>query len=215
MELEQALKKLESDSSCACILLQTEGDTVFSAGADLDVYRDGTESEVADYLYSLGALLSSILYLGKPLVLKVQGKAIGGALGLLAAADYVIASEQATYRLPELELGLAPSVIAPFLLHKIGNGFFRTLSFSGEYFDSTWAYSSGLISESVTMNTLDHRIEIVTEKLSRRDPSPVLEYKKSLAMDVADLQIKIKQNSILNARNIVKAKEKGLFAKKS
>jgi methylglutaconyl-CoA hydratase len=212
-ELDTAIQSLSNDKTCHAILVQSEGSGIFSAGADLDEYRNGDEKSVQLYLYSLGSLLCAILNASKTVIVKVQGKAIGGALGLVAAADYSIGSDQATFRLPELQLGLAPSVISPVLQQRIGSGFLKTLSFSGTFFSAHWALTSGLLSEFVEESTLDSRAIELSSRIAGRSVDPVYEYKKSLTTERDEMLKKIKALSILNAKNIISAKNSGLFAK--
>jgi methylglutaconyl-CoA hydratase len=213
--IKEALDESNKDSGCGAILLGSTGENIFSAGADIREYQNGDESTIENYLFLLGSLLIDILFYPKPVLVKVQGKAIGGALGLLAASDYVVSSHGAAFRLPELELGIAPSVISPFLLHRVGSGFLKTLSFGGEFFDSAWAVRSGLVSEAVTGGQLEERTVQLSRKISSRIYNPVSEYKNSLAPSRSELENKIKEYSILNAKNIMAAKKRGLFAKKS
>ncbi len=214
-ELHAVLNSLEKDSECHAVLIKSEGKAVFSAGADLDEYRNGDASSVQNYLYSLGSLLCAVLFSRMPVVVGVQGKAVGGALGFIAAADYSIASNTSSFRLPELQLGLAPSVISPVLLERIGSGFLKTMSFSAAYFGSDWALSSGLVSEVVEESSLEERAEAFSKEISKRSVLPVQGYKKSLVMEKENLLKKIKEYSELNAKNIISAKNSGLFSKKS
>jgi methylglutaconyl-CoA hydratase len=212
--IKEALDESNKDQGCGAVLLGSTGENIFSAGADIREYQNGDASSIQSYLFSLGSLLIDILLYPKPVLVKVQGKAIGGALGLLAASDYVVSSDQATFRLPELELGIAPSVISPFLLHRVGSGFLKTLSFSGEFFDSSWAVRSGLVSEVVPSDQLEERMVQLARKISSRIENPVREYKKSLAPSRPELENKIKENSILNSKNIMETKKAGAFDKK-
>jgi methylglutaconyl-CoA hydratase len=214
-ELDSAIQSSSADAGCHAVLIKSGGTGVFSAGADLDEYRNGDEKSVQEYLYSLGSLLCTILHSPKSVIVKVQGSAIGGALGLVAAADYSIASEQATFRLPELQLGLAPSVISPVLQQRIGSGFLKTLSFSGSVFSANWAITSGLLSEVTTDALLDKRASELSTQISRRSFDPVGAYKKTLTMDKDILLNKIRQLSLDNAKNIIQANHAGFFSKKS
>lgn len=207
----------KTSGSPAAILVSAKEEKVFSAGADLAVYRDLDEAGVGNYLLSLGELLLQIACFPLPIITKIGSLAVGGALGLIAASDFVIASKNAQFRLPELELGLAPSVISPFLLSRIGSGFLRSISFSGEVFDVAWAYNSGLVSEIVEGGEaeLSARSQNIASNISARNQSPVAAYKRALTPLSHQLPEILKDLAINNAKSIVEAKKRGVFSKKS
>jgi methylglutaconyl-CoA hydratase len=215
IELNKFFIDSSDDNTISAILLSSDGNGVFSAGADIDIYRNGSEADIADYLNTLGKTLISTLYFPKPVIVRVQGAAIGGALGLIASVDYSVASNSSKFLLPELHLGLAPSVISPFLLNRIGSGFLKSIAFSGEYFSSDWGLSSGLISEVVDDSKLDERVNDISQKISLRNIEPVKSFKKSLIPEKEYFIKKVEEYSMLNAKNIISAKKRGVFNKKS
>jgi methylglutaconyl-CoA hydratase len=120
----------------------------FSAGADVDWMRSSVdlsyEANVTD-ANALRAMLEAIDGCSAPVVARVQGHALGGGAGLVAAADIAVASTDAVFAFSEVKLGIIPAVISPFALAKIGPGQARRWFVTGERFDAETALRIGLV----------------------------------------------------------------------
>jgi len=144
----------------------------FCAGADVDWMRASAglsyEENVAD-ANALRRMLESIDGCPAPVVARVQGHALGGGAGLVAAADVAIASSDATFAFSEVKLGIVPAVISPFALAKIGPGAARRWFVTGERFDAETALRIGLVSEVV--DDLDAAVDHVVAELLSAGPT--------------------------------------------
>ena len=122
----------------------------FSAGADVDWMRSSVdlsyEENVAD-ANALRAMLEAIDGCPAPVVARVQGHALGGGAGLVAAADIAIVAPDAVFAFSEVKLGIIPAVISPFALARIGAGAARRYFVTGERFDAETALRIGLVHE--------------------------------------------------------------------
>ena len=122
----------------------------FSAGADVDWMRASAdlslEENVAD-ANALRKMLEAIDGCLAPVVARVQGHALGGGAGLVAASDIAIAARDAVFAFSEVKLGIIPAVISPFALAKIGPGAARRYFVTGERFDAETALRIGLVHE--------------------------------------------------------------------
>ncbi len=149
------------------VVLSGEG-PAFSAGADLDWMRASLELTAAENRAEAGrlrALLDAVDGCPAPVVARVQGHALGGACGLLACCDVVVASPAATFGFTEVKLGLVPAVISPFVVTRIGPGAARRLFVTGERFDAETALRIGLVHELA--EDLDAAVDrVVAELLS-------------------------------------------------
>jgi methylglutaconyl-CoA hydratase len=118
----------------------------------------------------------------KVIVGRVQGKTVGGGIGIVAACDYVFATEAAAVRLSELTLGIAPMVIAPAVERKIGVAALSELSLSPtEWKNAYWALGKGLFSKVFDkVGELDRELDIFTEKLVKYNPEALSEWRKVL-----------------------------------
>jgi methylglutaconyl-CoA hydratase len=131
------------------VVLAGEG-VSFCAGADVDWMRASVglslEENVAD-ANAMRQMFETIDRCPAPVVARVQGHALGGGAGLVAAADIAIADPAALFAFSEVKLGIIPAVISPFALAKIGTGAARRYFVTGERFDATTALRIGLVSE--------------------------------------------------------------------
>ncbi len=143
----------------------------FSAGADVDWMRSSAdlslEENVAD-ANALRKMLESIDGCLAPVVARVQGYALGGGAGLVAAADIAIASRDASFAFSEVKLGIIPAVISPFVLTKIGPGAARRYFVTGERFDAETALRIGLVHE--VADDLDAAVDRVVGELLSAGP---------------------------------------------
>ena len=143
----------------------------FSAGADIDWMRSSVdlsyEENVAD-ANALRAMLEAIDGCPAPVVARVQGHALGGGAGLVAAADIAIAEPDAVFAFSEVKLGIIPAVISPFALARIGPGNARRYFVTGERFDAETALRIGLV--HVLADDLDAEVERFVGELLRSGP---------------------------------------------
>ena len=143
----------------------------FSAGADVDWMRSSVdlsyEENVAD-ANALRAMLEAIDGCPAPVVARVQGHALGGGAGLVAAADIAIAAPDAVFAFSEVKLGIIPAVISPFALARIGPGAARRYFVTGERFDAETALRIGLVHE--VAEDLDAAVERVVGELLSAGP---------------------------------------------
>ena len=155
------------------VLLAGDGPS-FCAGADLEWMRASAglspEENVADAL-TLRRVLQSIEECPAPVVCRVQGHAFGGAVGLVAVSDIVVAAEDAVFAFSETKLGLVPAVISPFVLERIGPGQARRYFITGERFDAQTALRIGLVHEVAA--DLDAAITHVLDELFTAGPEAV------------------------------------------
>jgi methylglutaconyl-CoA hydratase len=155
------------------VVLAGEGPS-FSAGADVDWMRSSVdlsyEENVAD-ANALRAMLEGIDGCPAPVVVRVQGHALGGGAGLVAAADVAVSAPDAVFAFSEVKLGIIPAVISPFALAKIGPGAARRYFLTGERLDAETALRIGLVHE--VADDLDVAVERVVGELLSAGPLAV------------------------------------------
>jgi len=155
-ELAAALRRLGGDPGVRAVILAGSGRS-FSAGADLEWMRrmagQSFEANLADAT-SLAELLDTLDRLPKPTLALVQGAAYGGAVGLVACCDVVIASQRAAFSLSEVRLGLTPATISPYVISAIGARWARRLFLTAEGFSAVQAREIGLVHEVVPESDL-------------------------------------------------------------
>lgn len=139
-----------ADAGDAHVVVLSGDGPCFSAGADIEWMRAsidlGREDNVADALRAR-RMLETVDACPAPVVCRVHGAAMGGALGLVSCADVAVASTDAVFALSEVRLGIVPAVISPFVLRRIGSGPARRYFVTGERFDAPEARRIGLVHE--------------------------------------------------------------------
>jgi methylglutaconyl-CoA hydratase len=126
----------------------TGADPVFCAGADLQWMKSMVDYSLAENKKdskNLYSMFEALWQFPKPVITYVQGAAFGGALGLVACSDYVIADPKTQFCFSEVKLGIVPAVISAFVLQKIPTGMVQPLMMSGRVFDSAEALRIGMI----------------------------------------------------------------------
>lgn len=185
-ELGTVFSELGNDPATRVVMLAGKGKN-FSAGADINWMRDSigyTRQQNVEDAERLALMLQTISRCDKPVVCCVQGVAIGGALGLMAAADYVVAADDTTFAFSEVKLGLVPALISPVVLRRIGPGHARALFVSGERFNAERALRIGLVHTTVPEDRLGEEVSRVVGELLTAAPDAIT-IAKHLVMDIA------------------------------
>jgi len=143
----------------------------FSAGADVEWMRASAELSYEENLAdanALRAMLEAIDGCPAPVVARVQGHALGGGAGLVAASDIAVAAPDAVFAFSEVKLGIIPAVVSPFVLARIGPGAARRYFVTGERFTAETALRIGLVHELAA--NLDAAVERVVAELLSAGP---------------------------------------------
>ena len=171
-EIRHSMEELAKDDGARVVMLTGEGD-YFCAGADIWYMRDTAEfsyEENQQDARELAAMFGAVEECPKPVVARVKGAAIGGGVGLVAAADVAVAEEGTVFAFSEVRLGISPATIAPFVVRKIGHSQARALFLTGERFDATKACEIGLVHEVANEGRLDEAVREKVEGLLAGGP---------------------------------------------
>lgn len=179
-DLRTALGEVEKDRSLRVLVLTGEG-KAFCAGADLNWMREvirysfeqnlNESQAIADFLYRLYSLPI-------PTIARVNGPAIGGGTGFLAACDIAIASERAVFGLSEVKIGLVPAAISPYVLRRIGESRAREYFLTGERFDAARAREIGLVNRVAAEGKLDEAVDGAVKPLLGSGPEALAKCKE-------------------------------------
>jgi len=185
-DLTAAFTAVGARDDVRAIVLAGSG-RAFCAGADLNWMRKmagySDEENRADAL-RLAQMLAAVYRCPKPVVARVQGDAYAGGMGLVCAADIVVAVETANFCLSEARLGLMPATIAPYVIRALGEQASRRYFVTAEAFDCATALRLGLVSEAVSADALDATVARIAGALAANSPNAVRECKQ-LVQDVA------------------------------
>ncbi|OGI18346.1 MAG: hypothetical protein A3B68_04750 [Candidatus Melainabacteria bacterium RIFCSPHIGHO2_02_FULL_34_12] len=190
-ELTNIFSKLDTDRSIRVIILEAEGKS-FCAGADLNYMSSMINASYKENLEDaskLGQMFKTIYDCSKPIIVKVQGSAFGGGIGLISVCDIAFSVSSAIFALSESKIGLVPGVISPFLIKKVGFSNASRYFLTSERFDANKAREIGLVNEVFKdMNELGKKVNELAEVISTNGPEAVIACKK-LIRDVADKNI--------------------------
>lgn len=146
-EITEAFKNLSKDKSVRAVILKGAG-TAFCAGADLNWMKSMVDFSFDQNIRDsekLWEMFESIAFCEVPVIGLIHGAAFGGALGLIAACDFVIADEATKFCFSEVRLGLSPAVISSFILRKCADAQVRPYMLNAEVFDAVTAQRMGLV----------------------------------------------------------------------
>jgi methylglutaconyl-CoA hydratase len=183
VRLTDELNRLSENDSISIIILKSEGDRAFCGGASFDELMAIKNLEEGKIFFSgFANVINAMRNCKKVIIGRVQGKTVGGGVGLAAACDYVFASLDASVRLSELTIGIAPLVIAPAVERKIGKAALSEMSLSPtEWKNAYWAKEKGLFAKVFdSIKEMDKELEIFAQKLSTYNPDALQEWKKVL-----------------------------------
>ncbi|MEP6769310.1 MAG: enoyl-CoA hydratase-related protein [Acidobacteriota bacterium] len=174
-ELTRVFLDFAADSETRVVILSGEGPS-FCAGADIHwMRRAGQYSREENELDAgrMARMLRAIDACPLPVIALAQGAAIGGGVGLVAAADIAIAAEGTVFSLAEVKLGIIPSVISPYVLRAIGPRQARDLFLTGDRFDAAEAFRIGLVHQVVAPGELEAAAARRVASLSTSAPGAI------------------------------------------
>jgi len=187
MELLQRLTKeldtLSTNEAVKIVVLRSKGEKAFCAGAFFNELVQVDSPESGQRFFSgFARVLCAIRNCQKPVIARAHGKAVGGGVGILAACDYVFASEAAAIRLPELSIGIGPFVIAPAIERKMGVATLAELSLTPDQWKNAyWAEKKGLYARVFENTTdLDKELGYFSDKLASYPLEALVEIKQML-----------------------------------
>jgi methylglutaconyl-CoA hydratase len=179
-DLAHAITHAGEDPNTIVIVLRSEGRT-FCAGASFDELTSITnEREGLEFFSGFARVINAMRTCPKFIIGRIQGKCVGGGVGLVAAMDYAIATEAAEVKLSELAVGIGPFVVGPAVERKIGLAGFSHLAIDAKRWRSAeWARRNGLFAELYNNEEeMDEAVRRLADSLSHASPEAMEEIKK-------------------------------------
>lgn len=148
-KLVEAIDAASEDVGVKVVVIRSFGERSFCAGASFqELIAIENEAQGKVFFSGFAQVINAMRRCKKLIIARVQGKAVGGGVGIIAAADYALAMETAGVKLSELTIGIGPFVIAPAVVRKIGVAGLSALSIDAQGFRSArWAESKGLYTQ--------------------------------------------------------------------
>src|SRR4030066_1318487 len=181
--LTAAFNELSTNNEVHVIILKSEKENTFCAGASFDELRSiSTVEEGNKFFLGFANVINAMRKCSKLIIGRVQGKAVGGGVGLAAACDYCFATEQASIKLSEFTIGIGPFVTAPAVARKMGLAALGELTLDASNWQNAyWAKEKGLFAKVFeTAEEMDKEVDNFALKLSQYNPEALKEMKKVL-----------------------------------
>jgi methylglutaconyl-CoA hydratase len=178
--LTNELNNLSSNPDVSVIVLKSSGSGAFCAGASFDELIAVSNLEEATKFFSgFANVLNAMRNCSKIIIGRIHGKAVGGGVGIAAACDYALATNESSIKLSELAIGIGPFVIEPAVTRKIGKSAMAKMTLETEWKTAFWANQKGLYAKVFETTTeLDTEITAFANKLASYSPEALAEMKK-------------------------------------
>ncbi len=180
--LTQLIESAGSDPSVAVIVLKSGGDRTFCAGASFEeLISISNPEQGAKFFEGFANVINALRNCPKITIGRVQGKAVGGGVGLAAATDYCMATTHSEIKLSELTIGIGPFVIEPAVTRKMGLSAMSQLSLeSSRFFSAQWAQEKGLFMKVCpSIGALDTEVKLLAEQLCAYNPEALQKLKET------------------------------------
>lgn len=176
------IDSLGANNAVRAVVLRSQGEKAFCAGASFDELKAVQNAEQGfEFFSGFAHVILAIRRCPKFVIARVQGKAVGGGVGLASACDYAFAVKDAAIRLSEYALGFGPFIIGPAVQRKVGLAAFSELSISADWRDAEWAKSKGLYNHIfASLGELDLALQEFCAKLAQANPEATSRLKQIL-----------------------------------
>jgi methylglutaconyl-CoA hydratase len=181
LDLAKTINDMGIDNRVRVIILRSAGDRAFCAGASFDELMSiKNVDEGTKFFSGFAHVINAMRKCHKLIIGRVQGKAVGGGVGVIAATDYAIAADDASVKLSELAVGIGPFVVGPAVERKIGvSGYSQLAIDATEWRSAEWAKRHGLYSElHSNVSDLDDAVANLADRLAHSSPEAMQQLKK-------------------------------------
>jgi len=180
-KLEYFIKNAGNHQDVKVIVLQSGGDKAFCAGASFKELVNISDKDSGKTFFSgFANVINAMRICPKLIIGRIQGKTVGGGVGIIAACDYCLATKHAEIKLSELNIGIGPFVVGPVIERKIGLSSLSQISLNPtKFFTTSWAKDNGLYTEVFeNISELDLAVQAFAEELCSFNQEAMNEIKK-------------------------------------
>lgn len=205
-ELADAVTQAGQAAATKVIVLRSEGEKTFCAGASFDeLLAIADEMQGLAFFSGFAKVINACRVSPKIIIGRVQGRAIGGGVGVAAATDYCFATTQASVKLSELVVGIGPFVVGPAVERKIGTAAFAQLALDAtEFRSAAWARDKGLYAELLdSPEALDAAVQAMATRLAGYNPEALTELKQVLWQGTAHWDTLLPERAAISGRLVL------------
>ena len=215
-ELATVIARTAQDPNILVIVLRSAGEKAFCAGASFDeLVAIQNEAEGLKFFSGFAQVINAMRTCPKLIIGRIQGKCVGGGVGLAAAVDYAIATEGADIKLSELAVGIGPFVVGPAVERKIGVSAFSQLAIDASTWrNADWAKRKGLFAElHPTIEEMDESVKKLANTLSHSSPEAMAEIKKIAWKGTENWDVLLVERAKISGRLVLSNFTKNAIAK--
>jgi len=214
--LTDELTLLSNNNDVNIIVLKSEGEKTFCAGASFDELLAVTNlEEGAAFFSGFANVINAMRNCSKLIVGRIQGKAVGGGVGLAAACDYALATVDSAVKLSEFTIGIGPFVIAPAVERKMGKAALAELTLGAhEWKNAYWAQEKGLYAKVFeSIPDMDKELDVFSGKLASYNPEALASMKKVLWQGTEHWDTLLNDNAKISGRLVLSDFTKNALSK--
>jgi len=205
-ELSRTITSAGEDDSIKVIVLQSGGDRTFCAGASFEeLVAIKNEETGKEFFCGFANVINAMRKCPKFIIGRIQGKTVGGGVGLASATDYCMATKYAEIKLSELNLGIGPFVVGPAIQRKLGlSGMSQIAMDANSFYSAEWAMQKGLYTKVFdSAEDLDKAVLEFTENLKTYNPKAMTEMKTMFWRGTEDWDQLLAQRAKISGRLVL------------
>lgn len=205
-QLANAIKEAGENNDVKVIILKSGGARTFCAGASFKELININDSESGRIFFSgFANVINAMRKCPKFIIGRVQGKTVGGGVGVASATDYCMASKFASIKLSELNVGIGPFVVGPAVERKLGlTGMSQIAIDANSFYDAEWARQKGLYAQVYdSTEELDEAVQAFAENLCKYNPEAMREMKKVMWEGTEDWDTLLAERAVISGRLVL------------
>jgi methylglutaconyl-CoA hydratase len=205
-KLVEGINEAGSNDEVKVVILKSGGERTFCAGASFKELISIDNAETGRVFFSgFANVINAMRKCPKFIIGRIQGKTVGGGVGVAAATDYCMASKFASIKLSELNIGIGPFVVGPAVERKLGlTGMSQIAIDANSFYDAEWARQKGLYAQVYdSTEALDEAVQIFAENLCNYNPEAMKEMKKVMWAGTEDWDTLLAERAIISGRLVL------------
>jgi methylglutaconyl-CoA hydratase len=205
-ELSDSITEAGVNEGSHVVIVRSKGEGAFCAGASFDeLLAISNEEQGKQFFMGFARVINAMRSCPKLIIARVQGKTVGGGIGIAAAADYTQAHSSASVKLSELALGIGPFVVGPAVARKIGTSAYATLSLDARnWYDAEWAEQKGLYNRVLdSVEELDESVDQLAADLASSNPDSMRELKQIMWQSTGHWSSTLEQRAEISGRLVM------------
>lgn len=205
-KLANTITETGNNDQVRVIILKSGGDRTFCAGASFNELININDAETGKIFFSgFANVINAMRKCPKFIIGRIQGKTVGGGVGVASATDYCMATKFASIKLSELNVGIGPFVVGPAVERKLGtSGFSQIAIDANTFYEAEWAMQKGLYNQVYnSVEELDEEVQRFAENLCAYNPEAMKEMKKVFWNGTEDWDQLLAERAVISGRLVL------------